>query len=80
MSAAPTDSSQLDDSEERLKSEPGRSSQYYFDAIIALNESDVFVNRVRSEAVTGVRGVWRNMVTTHWPRLLRYAGFDLNGR
>lgn len=76
----PVDSSKfVADAEEKLAPEK-LSSFYYGDIRKQLEDSDVVVRRLWSWALTGVPDVWRNMVTTHWPCLLQYAGFSIEGR
>lgn len=57
-----------------------QSGSLFADGIFQLNDSDVYVRRVSIEDVGDRKYMWRNMVTTHWPRLLRFGGFSTEGR
>lgn len=57
-----------------------QSGSLFTDGFLQLKDSDVFVRHLSTETASERKSMWKNMVTTHWPRLLKFTGFNIEGK
>ena len=60
------------------------SGTYWAELVSTLNQSSVVISRRKDNAFRlkceSGEVCWRPMVTTHWPRLFNYTGYNMDGR